>query len=80
MIYGVFYRRSSPFIGAGRTTRCGKGLRENHKGASLRRRGKNYITRSGLQRLKHEHRFLLTRERQAVTEVVASAASNGYSH
>ena len=24
-------------------------------------RGKNYITRSGLQRLKDEHRFLLTR-------------------
>jgi transcription elongation factor GreB len=40
-------------------------------------RGKNYITRSGLQRLKDEHRFLLTRERPAVTEVVAWAASNG---
>src|SRR5438445_2796606 len=38
---------------------------------------KNYITRSGLQRLKDEHRFLLTRERPAVTEVVAWAASNG---
>jgi transcription elongation factor GreB len=40
-------------------------------------RGKNYITRSGLQRLKDEHRFLLTRDRPAVTEVVAWAASNG---
>src|SRR5213079_1760526 len=40
-------------------------------------RGKNYITPSGLQRLKDEHRFLLTRERPAVTEVVAWAASNG---
>jgi len=40
-------------------------------------RVKNYITRSGLQRLKDEHRFLLTRERPAVTEVVAWAASNG---
>jgi transcription elongation factor GreB len=40
-------------------------------------RGKNYITPSGLQRLKDEHRFLLTRERRAVTEVVAWAASNG---
>ena len=40
-------------------------------------RGKNYITRDGLQRLKDEHRFLLTRERPAVTEVVAWAASNG---
>ncbi|HTR39487.1 MAG TPA: transcription elongation factor GreB [Bryobacteraceae bacterium] len=39
--------------------------------------GKNYITPDGLQRLKDEHRFLLTRERPAVTEVVAWAASNG---
>jgi len=39
--------------------------------------GKNYITPAGLQRLKDEHRFLLTRERPAVTEVVAWAASNG---
>ena len=39
--------------------------------------GKNYITPSGLQRLIDEHRFLLTRERPAVTKVVAWAASNG---
>jgi transcription elongation factor GreB len=39
--------------------------------------GKNYITPGGLQRLKDEHRFLLTRERPAVTEVVSWAASNG---
>src|ERR1700677_2464913 len=39
--------------------------------------GKNYITPDGLQRLKDEHRFLLTRERPAVTGVVAWAASNG---
>ena len=38
---------------------------------------KNYITPSGLQRLRDELRFLLTRERPAVTEVVAWAASNG---
>src|SRR5580700_10886193 len=38
---------------------------------------KNYITPSGLQRLKDELRFLLTRERPAVTEVVTWAASNG---
>src|SRR3989338_5442297 len=38
---------------------------------------KNYITPSGLQRLKDEHRFLLTRERPAVTQVVTWAASNG---
>ena len=40
-------------------------------------RAKNYITPGGLQRLKEEHRFLLTRERPAVTKVVAWAASNG---
>ena len=38
---------------------------------------KNYITPGGLRRLKDEHRFLLTRERPAVTKVVAWAASNG---
>jgi transcription elongation factor GreB len=38
---------------------------------------KNYITPSGLQRLRDERRFLLVRERPAVTEVVAWAASNG---
>jgi transcription elongation factor GreB len=38
---------------------------------------KNYITPGGLQRLKDELRFLLTRERPAVTRVVAWAASNG---
>ena len=38
---------------------------------------KNYITPSGLQRLRDELRFLLTRERPAVTAVVAWAASNG---
>jgi transcription elongation factor GreB len=38
---------------------------------------KNYITPSGLQRLKDELTFLLTRERRAVTAVVAWAASNG---
>ena len=38
---------------------------------------KNYITPNGLQRLRDERRFLLTRERPAVTQVVAWAASNG---
>ena len=38
---------------------------------------KNYITPSGLQRLKDEHRFLLSRDRPAVVEVVAWAAGNG---
>ena len=38
---------------------------------------KNYITPAGLQRLKDEHKFLLIKERPAVTQVVAWAASNG---
>jgi transcription elongation factor GreB len=38
---------------------------------------KNYITPTGLQRLRDELKFLLTRERPAVTQVVAWAASNG---
>ncbi len=37
----------------------------------------NYITPSGLQRLRDELRFLLTRDRPAVTQVVAWAAANG---
>jgi transcription elongation factor GreB len=38
---------------------------------------KNYITPGGLKRLKDEHRFLLTKDRPAVAEVVAWAAGNG---
>src|SRR4029079_17242577 len=38
---------------------------------------KNYITPDGLQRLRDELRFLLTRERPEVTAVVAWAAGNG---
>ncbi|MEQ1896772.1 MAG: transcription elongation factor GreB [Vicinamibacterales bacterium] len=38
---------------------------------------KNYITPLGLQRLKDEHRFLLFKERPAMTQVVAWAAGNG---
>jgi transcription elongation factor GreB len=38
---------------------------------------RNYITPSGLQRLRDELKFLLTRERPAVTQVVAWAAGNG---
>jgi transcription elongation factor GreB len=38
---------------------------------------KNYITPGGLARLKAEHNFLLTKDRPAVTEVVAWAAGNG---
>jgi transcription elongation factor GreB len=49
----------------------------DHAGHAQVAGGRNYITPSGLQRLKDEHRFLLTRERPAVTKVVAWAASNG---
>jgi transcription elongation factor GreB len=38
---------------------------------------KNYITPTGLQRLRDELKWLLMRERPAVTQVVAWAASNG---
>src|SRR5665213_2408376 len=38
---------------------------------------KNYITPSGLERLKSEHKFLLTKDRPAVAEVVTWAAGNG---
>jgi len=40
-------------------------------------KAKNYITPAGLERLKDEHRFLLNRERPAVTQVVTWAAGNG---
>ncbi|HEV2646566.1 MAG TPA: transcription elongation factor GreB [Acidobacteriaceae bacterium] len=39
--------------------------------------GKNYITPGGLERLKAERHFLLTKDRPAVVVVVAWAASNG---
>ena len=54
-----------------------KGLTRKPEGDEPATQGKNYITRSGLQRLKDEHRFLLTKDRPAVAEVVAWAASNG---
>ena len=54
-----------------------KGFTRRPQGDDPTTRGKNYITPGGLQRLKEEYRFLLTRERPAVTKVVAWAASNG---
>ena len=54
-----------------------KGFTRKPQGNELATHAKNYITPGGLQRLKDEHRFLLTRERPAVVEVVAWAASNG---
>jgi transcription elongation factor GreB len=54
-----------------------KGFTRNPTADAPGPRVKNYITPSGLQRLKDEHRFLLLRERPAVTQVVAWAAGNG---
>src|SRR5438270_12625408 len=54
-----------------------KGFTRKPQGDEPGTPGKNYITRSGLQRLKDEHRVLLIRERPAVAEVVAWAAGNG---
>ena len=54
-----------------------KGVTRKPHGAEPATPSKNFITPGGLQRLKDEHQFLLTRERPAVTEVVAWAASNG---
>jgi transcription elongation factor GreB len=54
-----------------------KGFTRKPKADEPQAPGKNYITPGGLERLKDELRFLLTRERPAVTEVVAWAASNG---
>src|SRR6267143_4921029 len=54
-----------------------KGFTRKPQGDEPAARVKNYITPSGLQRLRDEHRFLLTRERPAVTKVVAWAAANG---
>jgi transcription elongation factor GreB len=39
--------------------------------------GKNYITPAGIERLKEERHFLITKDRPAVVQVVAWAASNG---
>src|SRR6202789_2350221 len=62
---------------AGTTTEMRKGSTRKPQRDEPATPGKNYITRSGLERLKDEHRFLLTRERPAGPGVVAWAASNG---
>src|SRR5246127_4607861 len=54
-----------------------KGFTRKPQGNEPATHGKNYITPSGLQRLKDEHQFLLTRERPAVKELGGGAASNG---
>ena len=80
----VFYRRSSAFFGhpldaRGKDYEMLKGFTRKPQADEPATPGKNYITPSGLQRLKDEYRFLLSRERPAVTGVVAWAASNGES-
>src|SRR6202142_676241 len=93
MTYSVFHRRSSAFTGVthwiragrtrtgrtwtGRTWEMRKGFTRRPQGDEPPTQVKNYLTPSGLQPLKDEHRFLLTRDRPAVAEVVAWAASNG---
>src|SRR5205085_552572 len=78
MTYSVFSRRSSAFIGGHpldsrwEDYEMRKGFTRKPQGDDAATRGNNYITRSGLQRLKDEHRFLLTRERPAVAERVVS--------
>lgn len=54
-----------------------KGFTRQPKPDSPGTNTRNYITPGGLQRLKDELHFLLTRERPAVKEVVAWAAGNG---
>src|ERR1700677_2146208 len=80
MTYSVFHRCSSAFIGAPtgwKDYEMRKGFTREPQRDEPATRVKNYITPSGLDRLKDEHRFLLTRDRPAVAEVVAWAASNG---
>src|SRR3954462_10400720 len=82
MTYIVSYRVHPHSLGAPTESRwkddeMRKGFTRKPQADEPATRVKNYITPSGLQRLKDEHRFLLTRERPAVAEVVAWAASIG---
>src|SRR3954451_16183537 len=82
MTCSVFSRRSSVFIGRPLDSRwkdyeMRKGFTRKPQVDEHATPRKNYITPSGLQRLNDEHRFLLTKERPAVVEVVAWAAGNG---
>ena len=54
-----------------------KGFTRNPKSDASAFAGRNYITPGGLRRLKDEHEFLLKKDRPAVVETVAWAASNG---
>src|SRR6201994_1327403 len=87
MTYRVFYGCSSAFIAAPvdslwedqdrKDCEMRKGFTRRPQADESATHVKNYITPSGLERLKDEHRFLLTRDRPAVAEVVAWAAGNG---
>jgi transcription elongation factor GreB len=65
------------WLRARRTNEMRKGFTRKPQADEPATQDRNYITPSGLQRLKDEHRFLLTKDRPAVTEVVAWAAGNG---
>ena len=73
MTYSVFHWRSSASIwGHALDARwedyeMRKGLTRKPQGDEPATQGKNYITRSGLQRLKDEHRFLLTDTRASLS-------------
>jgi transcription elongation factor GreB len=54
-----------------------KGFTRNPRADDAATQTRNYITPGGLQRLTDEHKFLLTRDRPAVVEMVAWAAGNG---
>src|SRR3954471_21720858 len=54
-----------------------KGFTRQPKSDAPAERVKNYITPGGLRRLRDELKFLLVRERPAVTAVVSWAAGNG---
>jgi transcription elongation factor GreB len=71
-----FYRRT-PLDSRWKDFNMRKGFTRKPQADAPATLARNYITPSGLQRLKDEHQFLLTRERPAVVEVVAWAASNG---
>ena len=79
--YSVFYRRSSaidaPTGFALERLRDAKRVYEKTTSGRALNASQELHHAAGLERLKDEHRFLLTRERPAVTEVVAWAASNG---
>src|SRR5437868_14378328 len=81
MPYNVFCRHSSAFVGRGLNScwkdyEMRKAFTRKPQPEAPATQTKNYITPSGLQRLKEEQQFMPTRERPGLTEVEAWAASN----